>query len=223
MNYVFVSAGSRFFAAINVTYTSGESCTLTGGGRTWTAPNTDGEWTFAVSKAGVYTVKAGERAQEVTVTAQGQCFVVNLGTTVLYDGGDKSDITGGWQLSNANYGNTISAGSSLTAVINDSSAGSQIKTKNKIPLKGAKNITAVVSAVTVTSVQGGYLRLAIFNDSGAEVANAAITADGSVSLPIGSYSTAEYYVGFSAKAGACASTTGLEYPTKFSLSRLTVE
>ena len=88
MGFLPINSGSRFYAAINVIYTGGEICTLTGGGRTWTAPNTDGEWTFAVSKAGVYTVKAGEREQELTVTAQGQCFVVNLASAELVIDGE---------------------------------------------------------------------------------------------------------------------------------------
>ena len=88
MSFLPVNTGGKVYAAICVSYTKGETCTCTGGGRTWEAKNTDGEWVFPVPRAGEYTVAAGERSETVNVTKEGQGFLVNLASLRLIIAGE---------------------------------------------------------------------------------------------------------------------------------------
>ena len=107
----YVSSGTSFSAIINITYPAGSTCTVTNYKKTWTAPNTSGSWTFKANEVGVYTVKAvsGSKGneEEVLITAEGQAATVTLTfEMILFDGGDKTGVTGGWAstITNSGYG-----------------------------------------------------------------------------------------------------------------------
>ena len=105
----YVSSGTSFSATINITYPSGSTCTVSNYKKTWTAPNTSGSWTFKANEVGVYTVKAvsGSKSneEEVLITAEGQVKNVTLTfEKILFDGGDKTGVKGGWTYTITNYG-----------------------------------------------------------------------------------------------------------------------
>ena len=107
----YVSSGTSFSATINITYPAGSTCTVTNYKKTWTAPNTSGSWTFKANEIGIYTVKAvsGSKGneEEVLITAEGQVATVTLTfELILFDGGDKTGVTGGWTntITNSGYG-----------------------------------------------------------------------------------------------------------------------
>lgn len=107
----YVSSGTSFSATINITYPAGSTCTVTNYKKTWTAPNTTGSWTFKANEVGIYTVKAvsGSKGneEEVLITAEEQVVTVALAfELILFDGGDKTGVTGGWTntITNSGYG-----------------------------------------------------------------------------------------------------------------------
>ena len=111
MANIYVSSGTSFSATINITYPAGSTCTVTNYKKTWAAPNTSGSWTFKANEIGVYTVKAvsGSKGneEEVLITAEGQVAAVALTfELILFDGGDKTGVTGGWTntITNSGYG-----------------------------------------------------------------------------------------------------------------------
>lgn len=111
MIYV-LSGGTKLFAAIGVTYPEGSTCTCTNGTKTLKAKNTSGQWVFAIPEAGTWTVVAGSKSKKVSINTEGQCEIVNLAETVLWEAGTEynTNITGGFEVGNASYttvGNTI--------------------------------------------------------------------------------------------------------------------
>ena len=115
----YVSSGTSFSATISITYPAGSTCTVTNYKKTWTAPNTNGSWTFKANGVGIYTVKAvsgnKSREKEVIITAEGQAATVTLTYEfVLFDGsngGDVTSLTGGWDNGGHNGSVTFSVDS----------------------------------------------------------------------------------------------------------------
>lgn len=93
--------GVKMFAAIAVTYPAGSTLTCTNGTKTLTAETTDGKHIFAIPETGTWTVTATDgtntKSQSVSITTEGQLESVTLSyQLILFDGGDNTDVTGGW-------------------------------------------------------------------------------------------------------------------------------
>lgn len=96
-----LGGGQKVVAAITVNYPSGSTCTCTLGSRVLTAKDTSGRWVFGLPSTGSWIVKATDGAdtatQTVTITAEGQVATETLTyELILFDGGDNTDVTGGW-------------------------------------------------------------------------------------------------------------------------------
>ena len=161
----YVSSGTSFSATINITYPAGSTCTVTNYKKTWTAPNTSGSWTFKANEVGIYTVKAvsgsKSREKEVLVTAEGQVATVTLTfEMILFDGGDNTSVTGGWDytITDEGYGIPDVRGDNLTVGTtlywlpgrswnaggtDQKSRSGYAHTKNKIDVTNYNTITAV--------------------------------------------------------------------------------
>lgn len=102
MIYVLGGVSSKPYAVISVTYPSGSTCTCTNGNKTLTAKGTGGKALFVIPSAGTWTVKAVKGSKStsktVSITAEGQAETVTLTfETILFDGGDNTGVTGGWE------------------------------------------------------------------------------------------------------------------------------
>lgn len=90
---------SYFKSTIKVTYPAGSTCTCSKGGEVLTAPNTSGSYTFTVTSAGTWTVKAtdGDRtkSETVSITASGETKNVSLSYELVLS---ESDFNRGWKL-----------------------------------------------------------------------------------------------------------------------------
>lgn len=90
---------SYFKSTIKVTYPAGSTCTCSKDGEVLTAPNTSGSYTFTVTSAGTWTVKAtdGDRtkSETVSITASGQSKSVTLTFELVLS---ESDFTKGWSV-----------------------------------------------------------------------------------------------------------------------------
>lgn len=113
------------YAVISVTYPSGSTCTCTNGSKTLRAKDTSGKALFVIPSAGTWTVKAVKGSQSaskaVSITAEGQVATVTLAyELVLFDGlngGDNTDVTGGWKLSDT-YGSDLNVTAESITVSN---------------------------------------------------------------------------------------------------------
>ena len=161
----YVSSGTSFSATISITYPAGSTCTVTNYKKTWTAPNTNGSWTFKANEIGIYTVKAvsGSKGneEEVLITAEGQVATVTLTfEMILFDGGDNTGVTGGWTytITRDDYGGSPVRGDNLTVGTtlywrpgrswnaggtDQKSRSGYARTKNKIDVTNYNTITAV--------------------------------------------------------------------------------
>ena len=93
--------GSITYAVIDVTYPEGAVCTCTKGARTLKAKDTSGHWLFTIAKAGEWTVTAEQNGKSksavVNVTESKAYSAVLTFELVLFDNGDNTAVTGGWQ------------------------------------------------------------------------------------------------------------------------------
>lgn len=123
-----------FFAAyIHVTYPPGSTCKCSKGGVTITAPDTSGSVTFNVPSAGVWTVTStandgsgDEASKTVEITAEGQSERVSLSYAFeLFNGGDNTQVTGGWASAAAIRGNVneYSVGDTIKWAVNSYNGG----------------------------------------------------------------------------------------------------
>ena len=156
----YVTSGTSFSATISITYTAGSVCTVSNYKKTWTAPNTNGSWTFKANEVGHYTVRAvsgnKSREKEVLITAEGQSKTITIVyETVLFDATDNTSITGGWQQKNyvSGYG-TGSISNGLIQVVGSTAYGGAAAaymvmylTKNKIDLTEATSLKAQTGTI----------------------------------------------------------------------------
>lgn len=157
--------GGTPYAAIGVTYPSGSVCTCTNGTLTLTAKGTGGKAIFVIPSAGTWTVTAvsGSKStsKTVSITAEGQVETVTLTfETILFDGGDKTGVTGGWTytITNSGYAGSFAREDNLTVDTtlywlpgrtwntegtDQKNRNGYAHTKNKIDVTNYNTITAV--------------------------------------------------------------------------------
>ena len=124
-----------FSATISITYPANSSCVVTdsSGATVDSDTNTDTNaktWTATVGATGTYTVTATAtdgsgktKSTTVSITTNGQVATVTLAyELVLFDGlngGDNTDVTGGWKLSeNYTYGSDLNVTAESITVSN---------------------------------------------------------------------------------------------------------
>lgn len=93
---------SKAYAVIGVTYPAGSTCTCTDGTKTLTLKDTSGQGLFIIPYAAIWTVTAtngtNTKSQSVEITTEGQIISVTLSyELVLFDNGDNTIVTGGWE------------------------------------------------------------------------------------------------------------------------------
>ena len=99
-----------FSATINITYPANSNCVVANSGGTTVASDTNTgasakTWTATVNAKGTYTVTATAtdgsgktKSTTVSITTDGQSESVTLTyELVLFDGGDNTSVTGGWE------------------------------------------------------------------------------------------------------------------------------
>ena len=204
--------GGTPYAAIGVTYPSGSVCTCTNGTLTLTAKGTGGKAIFVIPSTGTWTVKAvsGSKStsKTVSITTEGQVETVTLMfETILFDGGDKTGVTGGWTytITKDDYGgpsareDNLTVGTTLYWLPGRSWNSEGTDQKNKNGYAHTKNKIDVTNYNTITAVSNyaqGHLT----------VGNASVALKvGTVSLDIsaltGSY---EVRLGDTASGDACS-------------------
>lgn len=189
-------SGGKIFAAIGVTYPEGSTCTCTNGTKTMEAGNTNGQWVFAIPKAGTWTVTAtngtNTKSQSVSITTEGQWESVELSyALVLFDGGDNTDVTGGWSSDRSDT--TVLAGSTVGMNVDGAttSAGQSkaflVATKNVIDLSSYSKLCVTIEEVDLGSAGGSATARVVPNIDSSATAKASATASvGTVEVDISS-------------------------------------
>lgn len=199
-----------FSATISITYPAKSKCVVTNsGGQTVASDTNTGSstktWTATVGATGTYTVTATAtdgsgktKSTTVSVTADGQSSSVTLiYELILFDGGDVSDITGGWESSGT--GGEASVGTTISMSVTDDTGYAKVRTlttKNSIDLTGFNLLVASIKSVS----GGGEMRAG-------NSARVTISETGNVSLDISKISSKQK---ISFEIGAWNSSTSLE-------------
>ena len=119
--------GSSFAAIIQVTYTTGATCTCELGGTKYTAPDTSGTYSFKVARAGTWTVRAtlGSKTVSDTVVITADREVKSVKLHILRIFGISRDITNSspaWARTDDAVGMTATASKGTVAGSSDFSA-----------------------------------------------------------------------------------------------------
>lgn len=119
MIYVMGGGTGKLFATIGVTYPANSTCTCTGknSGKVFTAKSNP--WIFNVPEADEWTMVAtggNNPSKTINITAEGQVESVTLNySIVLFDAGDNTEETGGWDYSETKqYGGNESSGTEFS-------------------------------------------------------------------------------------------------------------
>lgn len=156
---------SKAYAVIGVTYPTGSTCTCTDGVKTLSLKDTSGQGIFLIPYAATWAVTAvsGSKStsKTVSITAEGQVETVTLTfETILFDGGDKTGVTGGWTytITNSGYAGSFARKDNLTVDTtlywlpgrtwntegtDQKNRNGYAHTKNKIDVTNYNTITAV--------------------------------------------------------------------------------
>ena len=156
---------SKAYAAIGVTYPAGSTCTCTDGAKTLTLKNTSGQGLFIIPYAGTWTVTTTDgtntKSESVEITTEGQIVSITLSYGLfLFDGGDKTGVTGGWtyKITNSGYAGSFARKDNLTIDTtlywlpgrtwntegtDQKNRNGYAHTKNKIDVTNYNTITAV--------------------------------------------------------------------------------
>ena len=199
-----------FSATISITYPANSTCVVQNSGGVTVASDTNSTsstktWTATVNATGTYTITATatdgsgkSKSATVSITADGQSKSVTLTyELVLFDRGDVSDITGGWDSSGT--GGSASVGTIISMSVSDDTGYAKVRTlttKNSIDLAGFNLLMA-----SIKSVSGDGKMKA--GDS----ASVTISEAGNVSLDISKISSKQK---ISFEIGAWNSSTSLE-------------
>lgn len=147
-----------FSASINITYPANSNCVVANsGGQTVASDTNTGAsaktWTATVNATGTYTVTAtatdgsgNSKSQSVEITNDGQSVSVELSyALVLFDNGDNTGVTGGWEGKGVTP--TVSNVLSFSLTNNDSTFGkaASVYARNKFDLSKYNKLTVVKS------------------------------------------------------------------------------
>lgn len=191
-----------FFAAyINITYPATSTCVVTNsGGQTVASNSNTGSstktWTATVNATGTYTITATatdgsgkSKSQSVNITADGQSESVTLTyELVLFDGGDVSDITGGWDSSGT--GGSASVGTTISMSVSDDTGYAKVRTlttKNSIDLTGFNLLVASIKSVSgdCKMKAGDSARVTISETGNVSLDISGISSEQKISFEIG--------------------------------------
>ena len=162
------------------------------------------KWVFNIPFSGSWTVSAeldGNKVEKtVAITAEGQTETVELAFVLsLFDGGDNTELTGGWgikQVGGTN-GGSLTVGETLSIKCagesNDYTYGAYVHTKKTIDLT---NISAITVKITAAKAEANAWAFGIkkSNTNAADDYDArfTFTEKGEKSLDVSSYSGAYY-------------------------------
>ena len=123
-----VGGGGKLFAVIAATYPEGSVCTCTNGTKTLKARDTSGKALFNVP-LGEWTVSCTDGAETasktVSITTEGQSESVTLSyELVLFDYGDNTSVTGGWNKSKLRFKKVSGQAAGVTPTVTTNTDGS---------------------------------------------------------------------------------------------------
>lgn len=239
---------SYFSATISITYPAESNCVVKNSSGTTVASNSNTgtsakTWTATVTASGTYTVTATAtdgsgktKSTTVRITASGQTPSVALTyELVLFDNGDKTSVTGGWNRSALRFkrvsGQAGGSGPTVTTNSDDSItlgglnygvSGSYI-TVNKINFTGytkVRFIGSVSSETTAYVSNSGFAASQNLTEFLQENAAASMTFPNTISK---TYDGSENFLDISNLAGSYYLLFGVYHVTKITIKKLWLE
>lgn len=184
-----------FAATISVTYPVGSMCAISTDPISYSdiifSGNTSGFWEFTVPYTGEWWIACWEgdyanpdryKATTVNISANGQAESVTLRyELVLFDGGDVTSLTGGWQATGSTSGVSSSVGNTISLSAYDDSGYAKVIT---LTTKNTINFAEYSTLVAAVSSRSGNCVMKVGSSASASINN-----NGNVSLDISGISS----------------------------------
>lgn len=156
---VYRIAMSYFKATIRVTYPAGSTCTCSKGDKTFTAPNTSGQYDFVVDSAGEWTVSCtdggtNKKTTVVNITDDGETKNVILvyGDYLYFRGDQSTSLTGGWGENTTSLVEPVFNEDNIQLqVVSSSASKCGVQTKSSVNLTGYKTLKITGTVISVGS------------------------------------------------------------------------
>lgn len=210
------------FAAIHVMYPQGYSCICTNGVKIMTARDSSGQCIFMIPEEGSWTVTATDgttpKSKVVNITGEGQKEDVQLNDPItLFNNGDNTAVTGGWDCITGMAIDTFNTTSStFTIKVSGSSKNGNYAffphTINKIDVTNFSNIEINITQLTNVSAVSWDIGLIKELPGFSDLVNAlnplqlnayiAPTTTGTFNLDVSNLSGSYYFCMYTAFVGA---------------------
>ena len=176
---VYRIAMSYFKATIRVTYPAGSTCTCSKGDKTFTAPNTSGQYDFVVDSAGEWTVSCtdggtNEKTTVVNITDDGETKNVILvyGDYLYFRGDQSTSLTGGWEKNTTSFVEPVFNEDNIQLqVVSSSASKCGVQTKSSVNLTGYKTLKITGTVISVGSGSTPVFRFGVMPNKNSDMAS----------------------------------------------------
>ena len=170
---------SYFAATIAVTYPVGSTCTCSKGDKTFTAPDTSGQYDFVVDSAGEWTVSCtdgdtNEKTTVVNITDDGETKNVILvyGDYLYFRGDQSTSLTGGWEKNTTSFVEPVFNEDNIQLqVVSSSASKCGVQTKSSVNLTGYKTLKITGTVISVGSGSTPVFRFGVMPNKNSDMAS----------------------------------------------------
>lgn len=169
---------SYFAATIAVTYPAGSTCTCSKGDKTFTAPDTSGQYDFVVDSAGEWTVSCtdggtNKKSIVVNITDGETKNVILVYGDYLYFRGDQStSLTGGWEKNTTSLVEPVFNEDNIQLqVVSSSKSKCGVQTKASVNLTGYTTLKITGTVISVGSGSTPVFRFGVMPNKNSDLAS----------------------------------------------------
>ena len=170
---------SFFTATIAVTYPVGSTCTCSKGDKTFTAPDTSGQYDFVVDSAGEWTVSCtdggtNKKSIVVNITDDGETKNVILvyGDYLYFRGDQFTSLTGGWEKNTTSFVEPVFNEDNIQLqVVSSSKSKCGVQTKSSVNLTGYKTLKITGTVISVGSGSTPIFRFGVMPNKNSDLSS----------------------------------------------------
>ena len=169
---------SFFKATIQTKYPVGSTCTCSKGDKTFTAPDTSGQYDFVVDSAGEWTVSCtdggtNKKSIVVNITDGETKNVILVYGDYLYFRGDQStSLTDGWEKNTTSLVEPVFNEDNIQLqVVGSSASKCGVQTKSSVNLTGYKTLKITGTVISVGSGSTPIFRFGVMPNKNSDLAS----------------------------------------------------
>lgn len=178
---VYYISMSYFKATIHTKYPVGSTCTCSKGDKTFTAPDTSGQYDFVVDSAGEWTVSCtdggtNKKSIVVNITDGETKNVILVYGDYLYFRGDQStSLTGGWEKNTTSLVEPVFNEDNIQLqVVGSSASKCGVQTKSSVNLTGYKTLKITGTVISVGSGSTPVFRFGVMPNKNSDMASSGV-------------------------------------------------